>query len=205
MLPSPKQNSLYVQTYFAIKLFLILILLLSRKLSGGQLLHYGCNIFRPNLNICPGNPFNTTKERLTNHIKQKKIHQKMKILSSFTHPQVVPNLYNINVLFYIRGLQSFLDQTSRQGLDVSLQRVDRNISGVFSSLFTSMRTEELNRYRDTLRRAILLLSPRGAQVFIHQTEGPSHRCCLSGRAIELHQLSSMMDDTQWVGWYSGRV
>ncbi|XP_077062023.1 glutamate receptor ionotropic, delta-1 isoform X1 [Siphateles boraxobius] len=77
------------------------------------------------------------------------------------------------IVFYdsdydIRGLQVFLDQTSRQGLDVSLQRVDRNISGVFSSLFTSMRTEELNRYRDTLRRAILLLSPRGAQVFIHQ-------------------------------------
>uniref|UniRef100_A0A8C1KW86 Glutamate receptor n=2 Tax=Cyprinus carpio TaxID=7962 RepID=A0A8C1KW86_CYPCA len=77
------------------------------------------------------------------------------------------------IIFYdsdydIRGLQVFLDQTSRQGLDVSLQRVDRNISGVFSSLFTSMRTEELNHYRDTLRRAILLLSPRGAQVFIHQ-------------------------------------
>ncbi|XP_073684791.1 glutamate receptor ionotropic, delta-1 isoform X1 [Garra rufa] len=77
------------------------------------------------------------------------------------------------IVFYdsdydIRGLQVFLDQTSRQGLDVSLQRVDRNISGVFSSLFTSMRTEELNRYRDTLRRAILLLSPRGAQVFINQ-------------------------------------
>ncbi|XP_061087023.1 glutamate receptor ionotropic, delta-1 isoform X2 [Conger conger] len=77
------------------------------------------------------------------------------------------------IVFYdseydIRGLQSFLDQTSRQGLDVSLQRVDRNISQVFSSLFSTMRTEELNRYRDTLRRAILLLSPRGAQVFIHQ-------------------------------------
>ncbi|XP_048102525.1 glutamate receptor ionotropic, delta-1 isoform X2 [Alosa alosa] len=77
------------------------------------------------------------------------------------------------IIFYdsdydIRGLQGFLDQTSRRGLDVSLQRVDRNISGVFSSLFTSMRTEELNRYRDTLRRAILLLSPHGAQVFIHQ-------------------------------------
>lgn len=77
------------------------------------------------------------------------------------------NHYSI-FLTDIRGLQGFLDQTSRQGLDVSLQRVDRNISGVFSSLFTSMRTEELNRYRDTLRRAILLLSPRGAQVFIHQ-------------------------------------
>ncbi|XP_066549590.1 glutamate receptor ionotropic, delta-1 [Amia ocellicauda] len=77
------------------------------------------------------------------------------------------------IVFYdseydIRGLQSFLDQASRLGLDVSLQRVDRNISRVFANLFTTMRTEELNRYRDTLRRAILLLSPRGAQVFIHQ-------------------------------------
>ncbi|XP_062859926.1 glutamate receptor ionotropic, delta-1 [Trichomycterus rosablanca] len=68
----------------------------------------------------------------------------------------------------IRGLQGFLDQTARQGLDVALQRVDRNISSIFTNLFNSMRTEELNRYRDTLRRAILLLSPRGAQVFIHQ-------------------------------------
>uniref|UniRef100_A0A087XEB2 Glutamate receptor n=3 Tax=Poecilia TaxID=8080 RepID=A0A087XEB2_POEFO len=31
-----------------------------------------------------------------------------------------------------------------------------------------MRTEELNRYRDTLRRAILLLSPQGAHTFIQQ-------------------------------------
>lgn len=31
-----------------------------------------------------------------------------------------------------------------------------------------MRTEELNRYRDTLRRAILLLSPHGAHTFIQQ-------------------------------------
>ncbi|XP_067091835.1 glutamate receptor ionotropic, delta-1 [Osmerus mordax] len=61
----------------------------------------------------------------------------------------------------IRGLQTFLDQASRQGLDVSLQRVDRNVSRVFSDLFSSMRTEELNRYRDTLRRAVLLMSPRG--------------------------------------------
>lgn len=76
------------------------------------------------------------------------------------------------VLFHvpldIRGLQGFLDQTSRQGLDVALQRVDRNISKVFTNLFTTMRTEELNRYRDTLRRAILLLSPRGAYTFIQQ-------------------------------------
>ncbi|XP_053548014.1 glutamate receptor ionotropic, delta-1 [Bombina bombina] len=77
------------------------------------------------------------------------------------------------IVFYdsdydIRGLQSFLDQASRLGLDVSLQKVDRNISRVFASLFTSMKTEELNRYRDTLRRAILLLNPRGAQNFINE-------------------------------------
>nr|KAF6277369.1 glutamate ionotropic receptor delta type subunit 1 [Myotis myotis] len=75
------------------------------------------------------------------------------------------------VMFYdseydIRGLQSFLDQASRLGLDVSLQKVDKNISHVFTSLFTTMKTEELNRYRDTLRRAILLLSPQGAHSFI---------------------------------------
>lgn len=68
----------------------------------------------------------------------------------------------------IRGLQTFMDQASRLGLDVSLQRVDRNVSRVFSDLFNTMRTEELNRYRDTLRRAVLLMSPRGAQVFVHQ-------------------------------------
>ncbi|XP_058476296.1 glutamate receptor ionotropic, delta-1-like isoform X3 [Solea solea] len=77
------------------------------------------------------------------------------------------------IIFYdidydIRGLQTFLDQTSRQGVDVSLQRVDRNISRVFTNLFTSMRTEELNRYRDTLRRAVLLLSPHAAHTFILQ-------------------------------------
>uniref|UniRef100_A0A8C2X9X8 Glutamate receptor n=1 Tax=Cyclopterus lumpus TaxID=8103 RepID=A0A8C2X9X8_CYCLU len=77
------------------------------------------------------------------------------------------------IVFYdidydIRGLQGFLDQTSRQGVDVALQRVDRNISKVFTNLFTTMRTEELNRYRDTLRRAFLLLSPHGAHTFIQQ-------------------------------------
>ncbi|XP_072439689.1 glutamate receptor ionotropic, delta-1-like isoform X2 [Chiloscyllium punctatum] len=77
------------------------------------------------------------------------------------------------IVFYdsnydIRGLQSFLDQASRQGLDVSLQRIDQNISQIFASLFTTMKTEELNRYRDTLRRAVLLLSPRGAQTFINE-------------------------------------
>ncbi|XP_037133987.1 glutamate receptor ionotropic, delta-1-like isoform X6 [Syngnathus acus] len=68
----------------------------------------------------------------------------------------------------MRGLQGFLDRACREGLDVSLQRVDKNISQAFSDLFTSMRTEELNRYRDTLRRAILLLSPRAAHAFVQQ-------------------------------------
>ena len=70
-----------------------------------------------------------------------------------------------------------MDQSSRMGLDVSLQRVDRNVSRVFNDLFNTMRTEELNRYRDTLRRAVLLMSPRGAQVFIHQvgTKTPLHQ------------------------------
>lgn len=66
-----------------------------------------------------------------------------------------------------------MDQASRLGLDVSLQRVDRNVSRVFNDLFSTMRTEELNRYRDTLRRAVLLMSPRGAQVFIHQVSIPA--------------------------------
>ncbi|XP_067223880.1 glutamate receptor ionotropic, delta-1 [Chanodichthys erythropterus] len=77
------------------------------------------------------------------------------------------------IVFYdseydVRGMRGFLDQASRMGLDVSLQQVDRNVTKVFSTLFSTMRMEELNRYRDTLRRAILLLSPRTAQVFIHQ-------------------------------------
>ncbi|MEQ2171290.1 hypothetical protein GOODEAATRI_009225 [Goodea atripinnis] len=75
---------------------------------------------------------------------------------------------HVNLPSDIRGLQTFMDQASRLGLDVSLQRVDRNVSRVFTDLFSTMRTEELNRYRDTLRRAVLLMSPRGAQVFIHQ-------------------------------------
>lgn len=84
------------------------------------------------------------------------------VLTLTLSPPLVPD---------IRGLQTFMDQVSRLGLDVSLQRVDRNVSRVFNDLFNTMRTEELNRYRDTLRRAVLLMSPRGAQVFIHQVRG----------------------------------
>lgn len=85
----------------------------------------------------------------------------------------------------IRGLQSFLDQASRLGLDVSLQKVDKNISHVFTSLFTTMKTEELNRYRDTLRRAILLLSPQGAHSFINEVgHGIRGHSCLMLRTAE---------------------
>lgn len=52
--------------------------------------------------------------------------------------------------------------------------MDKNISHVFTSLFTTMKTEELNRYRDTLRRAILLLSPQGAHSFINEV---GHGAC----------------------------
>uniref|UniRef100_A0A8C1W823 Glutamate receptor n=1 Tax=Cyprinus carpio TaxID=7962 RepID=A0A8C1W823_CYPCA len=93
------------------------------------------------------------------------------------------------IVFYdseydVRGLRGFLDQASRMGLDVSLQQVDRNVTKVFSTLFSTMRMEELNHYRDTLRRAILLLSPRTAQVFIHQV-----------RAVETNLASK---DSHWV-------
>ena len=60
--------------------------------------------------------------------------------------------------------------------------MDKNISHVFTSLFTTMKTEELNRYRDTLRRAILLLSPQGAHSFINEVGGGacSHRSGYTG-------------------------
>lgn len=94
----------------------------------------------------------------------------------------------------IRGLQSFLDQASRLGLDVSLQKVDKNISHVFTSLFTTMKTEELNRYRDTLRRAILLLSPQGAHSFINEVGGACGRrrgCSMAPGAAGFICLSCM--------------
>lgn len=68
--------------------------------------------------------------------------------------------------------------------------MDKNISHVFTSLFTTMKTEELNRYRDTLRRAILLLSPQGAHSFINEVGGGAwgHRSlcpgCHSGSQVQ---------------------
>ncbi|KAG7481486.1 hypothetical protein MATL_G00067210 [Megalops atlanticus] len=75
------------------------------------------------------------------------------------------------IIFYdteydIRGIQDFLDKTSQQGMDVSLQKVESNINMMITSMFRTMRVEELHRYRDTLRRAILFMSPATAKAFI---------------------------------------
>ncbi|XP_072898558.1 glutamate receptor ionotropic, delta-2 isoform X1 [Hemitrygon akajei] len=77
------------------------------------------------------------------------------------------------IIFYdsdydIRGIQDFLDKASQQGMDVALQKVESNINRMISTMFASMRLEEMNRYRDTLRRAILFLSPQTAKAFVSQ-------------------------------------
>lgn len=66
----------------------------------------------------------------------------------------------------IRGIENFLDQTSQQGMDVSLQKVESNINMMITGMFRTMRVEELHRYRDTLRRAVLFMSPATAKAFI---------------------------------------
>ncbi|XP_062398953.1 LOW QUALITY PROTEIN: glutamate receptor ionotropic, delta-2 [Sardina pilchardus] len=68
--------------------------------------------------------------------------------------------------FDIRGIEDFLDQSSQQGMDVSLQKVEANINMMITSMFRTMRMEELHRYRDTLRRAVLFMSPATAKAFI---------------------------------------
>ncbi|KAI6069813.1 Glutamate receptor ionotropic, delta-2 isoform X1 [Aix galericulata] len=75
------------------------------------------------------------------------------------------------IIFYdndydIRGIQEFLDKVSQQGMDVALQKVENNINKMITGLFSTMRIEELNRYRDTLRRAILVMNPSTAKSFI---------------------------------------
>ncbi|XP_061672573.1 glutamate receptor ionotropic, delta-2 isoform X2 [Syngnathoides biaculeatus] len=77
------------------------------------------------------------------------------------------------VLFYdsdfdIRGIEDFLDRASHQGMDVSLQKVESNVNMMITSLFRTMRVEELHRYRDTLRRAVLFMSPAAAKAFISE-------------------------------------
>lgn len=66
----------------------------------------------------------------------------------------------------IRGIQDFLDKSSQQGMDVSLQKVESNINMMITGMFRTMRVEELHRYRDTLRRAVLFMSPASAKAFI---------------------------------------
>ncbi|CAI5784662.1 glutamate receptor ionotropic, delta-2 isoform X2, partial [Podarcis lilfordi] len=66
----------------------------------------------------------------------------------------------------IRGIQEFLDKVSQQGMDVALQKVENNINKMITGLFATLRIEELNRYRDTLRRAILVMNPSTAKSFI---------------------------------------
>ncbi|NXD40671.1 GRID2 protein, partial [Copsychus sechellarum] len=75
------------------------------------------------------------------------------------------------IIFYdndydIRGIQEFLDKVSQQGMDVALQKVENNINKMITGLFATMRIEELNRYRDTLRRAILIMNPSTAKSFL---------------------------------------
>nr|5L2E_A Chain A, Glutamate receptor ionotropic, delta-2,Glutamate receptor ionotropic, delta-2 [Rattus norvegicus]5L2E_B Chain B, Glutamate receptor ionotropic, delta-2,Glutamate receptor ionotropic, delta-2 [Rattus norvegicus]5L2E_C Chain C, Glutamate receptor ionotropic, delta-2,Glutamate receptor ionotropic, delta-2 [Rattus norvegicus] len=77
------------------------------------------------------------------------------------------------IIFYdseydIRGIQEFLDKVSQQGMDVALQKVENNINKMITTLFDTMRIEELNRYRDTLRRAILVMNPATAKSFISE-------------------------------------
>lgn len=75
----------------------------------------------------------------------------------------------------IRGIQEFLDKVSQQGMDVALQKVENNINKMITTLFDTMRIEELNRYRDTLRRAILVMNPATAKSFITEVSNNCQR------------------------------
>lgn len=85
-----------------------------------------------------------------------------------------PNTFSISASLSpdIRGIEDFLDRTSQQGMDVSLQKVESNINMMITSLFRTMRVEELHRYRDTLRRAVLFMSPATAKAFITEVRRP---------------------------------
>lgn len=80
----------------------------------------------------------------------------------------------------IRGIQEFLDKVSQQGMDVALQKVENNIHKMITTLFDTMRIEELNRYRDTLRRAILVMNPATAKSFITEVS----ESCLGVRVVQ---------------------
>ncbi|GCB65306.1 hypothetical protein scyTo_0007685 [Scyliorhinus torazame] len=68
----------------------------------------------------------------------------------------------------IRGIQEFLSQAGQQGIEVSLQKVEASISSMFTGLFSTLGFDELSRFRDMLRRALLFLNPRTAKTFISE-------------------------------------
>ncbi|XP_072120549.1 glutamate receptor ionotropic, delta-2-like [Mobula birostris] len=68
----------------------------------------------------------------------------------------------------IRGIQEFLGQAGQQGIEVSLQKVETSINNMFTSLFSTLGFDELSRFRDMLRRALLFLNPRTAKTFISE-------------------------------------
>lgn len=86
----------------------------------------------------------------------------------------------------IRGIQEFLDKVSQQGMDVALQKVENNINKMITTLFDTMRIEELNRYRDTLRRAILVMNPATAKSFISEVSA----CCPGWGILQKQMLWS---------------
>lgn len=87
-------------------------------------------------------------------------------------PSAESQSYAVTLRLDIRGIEDFLDRTSQQGMDVSLQKVESNINMMITSLFRTMRVEELHRYRDTLRRAVLFMSPATAKAFITEVSRP---------------------------------
>ncbi|XP_060693486.1 glutamate receptor ionotropic, delta-2-like [Hemiscyllium ocellatum] len=68
----------------------------------------------------------------------------------------------------IRGIQEFLGQAGQQGIEISLQKVEASISNMFTGLFSTLGFDELSRFRDMLRRALLFLNPRTAKTFISE-------------------------------------
>lgn len=103
----------------------------------------------------------------------------------------------------IRGIEDFLDRTSQQGMDVSLQKVESNINMMITSLFRTMRVEELHRYRDTLRRAVLFMSPATAKAFITEVgRGFFFVPMLSGLIFSFQQIhcSTLQHNSLGLTW-----
>lgn len=69
---------------------------------------------------------------------------------------------------------------------MSLQKVESNINMMITGMFRTMRVEELHRYRDTLRRAVLFMSPASAKAFITE--------------VQYTNKITLNDSIQKVGW-----